>query len=135
MCAKNSVEYEKCLDIQKEVFVKEQGIPEKLVVDDKSILSNYVYALIDDKNVGSARFRKTKMGFKLERFAVLEQYRDRSIGKLLVQFIEKKIGRDKKIYLHAQEPVVGFYSTVGYHKVGDKFLEAGISHWKMIKKW
>ena len=135
MCAKNSGEYEKCFDIQKEVFAIEQGIPEKLIADDKSIFSTYVYASIDEKKVGAARYRNTKMGFKLERFAVLKKYRNKGVGKLLVQFIEQKIGCDKTIYLHAQDPVVGFYSSVGYQKVGDKFLEAGIAHWKMIKIW
>ena len=49
MCAKNSGEHKNCFDIQKEVFAKEQGISEKLVVDDKSPFSTYVYALVDKK--------------------------------------------------------------------------------------
>ena len=49
MCAKNSGEHKNCFDIQKKVFAKEQGIPEKLIVDDKSIFSTYVYALVDKK--------------------------------------------------------------------------------------
>ena len=39
----------------------------------------------------------------------------------------------KNIYLHAQEPVVDFYHSLGFKKVEDKFHEAGIPHWKMIK--
>ena len=135
MCAKNSGEHKNCFDIQKKVFAKEQGIPEKLVVDDKSPFSTYVYALVDKKKIGAARYRKTKTGFKLERFAVLKRYRNKGVGKLLVRFMEQQIGCNKKIYLHAQETVVGFYSAVGYQKVGDKFSEAGIPHWKMIKIW
>ena len=91
--------------------------------------------MIDKKKIGAARYRNTKKGFKLERFAVLKKYRNKGVGKLLVRYIEQKIGCNKKIYLHAQEPVVGFYSTVGYQKVGEKFFEAGIPHWKMIKIW
>ena len=54
-------------------------------------------------------------------------------GKALVNFIFNNFDQHKNIYLHAQEPVVDFYNSLGFKKVEDKFHEAGIPHWKMIK--
>ena len=57
------------------------------------------------------------------------------IGRRLVnhseQFI-KNIGV-RFIVLHAREPVVGFYEKLGYQKIGEKFLEVTIPHYKMKK--
>jgi len=131
--ANNNAEYEICLDIQREVFIKEQGIPEKIVIDENSSNSAYVYAIFEEKNVGAARYRTTDFGIKLERFAVLKEFRKKGIGKSLVQFLCKKLDKDEIIYLHAQESVIGFYSLYGFKKFGKKFFEAGIGHWKMIK--
>ena len=35
-------------------------------------------------------------------------------------------------YLHAQVQVVKFYEKVGFKKIGEKFDEVGIMHYKMI---
>ena len=35
-------------------------------------------------------------------------------------------------YLHAQVQVVEFYEKVGFKKIGEKFDEVGIMHYKMI---
>jgi predicted GNAT family N-acyltransferase len=38
----------------------------------------------------------------------------------------------RKIYLHAQVPVIGFYEAMAFQCVGPVFKEAGIPHRKMI---
>ena len=52
----------------------------------------------------------------------------------MVTFMLDNLDKDKNIYLHAQESVVAFYLLLGFKKVGDRFYEAEIPHWKMIKK-
>mgnify|MGYP003324418221 FL=1 len=52
----------------------------------------------------------------------------------MVTFMLNNLDKDKNIYLHAQESVVAFYLLFGFKKVGDRFYEAEIPHWKMIKK-
>ena len=42
--------------------------------------------------------------------------------------------RGDEIYLHAQESVVEFYTPLGFKKIGERFFEADIPHWKMIKR-
>jgi ElaA protein len=47
-------------------------------------------------------------------------------------FILNQLKDEKTIYLNAQESVISFYSKLGFEKVGDIFIEAGIPHQKMI---
>ena len=74
----------------------------------------------------------TENGIKLERFAVLKDFRSKGIGKEIVNFILSEISSNNTIYLHAQEAVVDFYKKLGFKVSGDKFYEADILHSKMI---
>ena len=130
----NDKEIDICLSIRRKVFVEEQNIPENIEMDDELVQSIYVCAILDKQYVGTARYRETSSGIKLERFAVLKEKRGLGIGKTMVTFMLDNLDKDKNIYLHAQESVVAFYLLFGFKKVGDRFYEAEIPHWKMIKK-
>ena len=130
----NDKEIDICLSIRRKVFVEEQNIPENIEMDDELVQSIYVCAILDKQYVGTARYRETSSGIKLERFAVLKEYRGLGVGKALVKFILDNLDQDQDIYLHAQEAVVDFYLLLGFKKVNDRFYEAEIPHWKMIKK-
>ena len=123
-----------CLLIRKEVFVREQKIPEKIEFDDKDLYSTYFIAKYKNQPVGTARYRSTKRGLKLERFAVLKDYRGLGVGKALLSYAINALGREKKIYLNAQEQVVGFYGKLGFKKTGVRFFEAEVPHFRMILK-
>ena len=124
-------DYNDCLNIRKKVFIEEQNINEKLENDDYKVNANYIVAKIGSLTIGTARFRKTSKGTKLERFAVLKEYRNHGIGKALVLFLLKKLKNEKNIYLNSQEEVVNFYLKLGFKIVGDIFYEANIPHYKM----
>ena len=130
----NGKETDICLEIRRRVFVEEQNIPETIEMDDEWVHAIYVCAILDEEYVGTARYRETSSGIKLERFAVLKEKRGLGIGKTMVTFMLDNLDKDKNIYLHAQESVVGFYLLLGFKRVGDRFYEAEIPHWKMIKK-
>ena len=122
---------ERCFSIRREVFVKEQNISEKIEFDDTNLNATYFIATLQNKSIGTARYRFTDQGVKLERFAVLKSFRNLGVGKTLVDYIIN-IVRDKKfIYLHAQESVVEFYFKLGFKKIGSPFFEAEIPHQKM----
>jgi predicted GNAT family N-acyltransferase len=115
------------------VFIEEQNIPEYIEIDVNEEKANYILAYVEGQPVGTARWRETKLGIKLERFAVLPQFRSYGIGKKLTRFILNKMNSQKSIYLNAQESVIPFYKKCGFQTVGPKFDEAnGISHQKMI---
>ncbi len=121
-----------CLDLRREVFIEEQNISEKIEFDDERINATYFLALYKDTFVGTARYRSTDIGIKLERFAVLKPFRNLGIGKELVVYILDSIQNDTYIYLHAQESVIDFYSKLGFKKIGSQFYEAEIPHQKMV---
>ena len=131
--ASSLIEKEKCLAIRRFVFVQEQNISEEIEFDDLSIKSFNFIAIFNNKFVGTARYRITSIGIKLERFAVLKKYRGIGIGKALVEYILKKVKEDSNIYLHAQKPVINFYKKLGFKEVGKPFFEANILHMKLIK--
>ena len=128
---KTKKEYEDILEIRKKVFVEEQNVPLNIEIEHEED-SRHVICFIDQLAVGTGRWRKTKNGIKLERFAVLTDFRNKGIGKEIVNFILSEISSNNTIYLHAQEAVVNFYKKLGFKVSGKKFYEADILHSKMI---
>ena len=90
-------------------FVKEQNISEKVEFDDTNFNATYFIATYKNESVGTARYRFTDQGVKLERFAVLKSFRNLGVGKKLVDYIINIVRNEKFIYLHAQESVIGLF--------------------------
>jgi predicted GNAT family N-acyltransferase len=121
----------KAHQIRKAVFVVEQHCPEDLEWEFEEESNHYI-ALMDGEPVGTARWRITDKGIKLERFAVSQGFRDQQVGKaLLLQIVTDTNGMGKKRYLHAQLPAKNFYARHGFTPVGEHFWEADIEHVKM----
>jgi len=124
---------QKAWDIRIKVFMDEQGVDQRLEYEYEDESTHFL-ALVDGQPAGTARWRKTDKGIKLERFAVLKPYRGSGVGAELVKAVLNDIGDTKeKLYLHAQSAVVDFYSKHGFRPEGDEFEEAGIKHYKMVK--
>jgi len=125
-------DYRDCLYIRNKVFIEEQNINEELEYDDKKVSAIYILAKINLIPIGTARYRSTKVGMKLERFAVLKEYRGLGVGKSLVSFLLKTLKSEKNLYLNSQKKVAGFYKKLGFKIRGDVFYEAKIPHYKMV---
>ena len=115
-------------EIRKKVFIMEQNVPEDVEIDQYEDTSKHIIALIDNRFIGTARWRKTENGIKLERFAVLKEKRGLGIGKELVRFILEQIKTEPVIYLHAQDHVISFYKKLGFYSVGDQFYAVSYTH-------
>ena len=122
---------EMALAIRYEVFVIGQNCPENLEYEFEEESTHFL-VIVNNKAVATARHRKTKKGYKLERFAVLESERGKGYGNHVLIAILKDL-RDYAglIYMHAQKQVLPFYEKLGFKKVGEIFEEAGIMHYKM----
>ena len=120
------------LNIRREVFIKGLNIPEHLEIDSNEESSKYILAKVDGKSVGTARWRKTDEWMKLERFAVLYDYRSIGIGTMMTKFILNQLKNSKLIYLNAQESAIFFYEKMGFKPIGPRFKEVNIEHQKMI---
>ncbi|MBS4072687.1 MAG: GNAT family N-acetyltransferase [Algoriphagus sp.] len=122
--------------IRNQVFVLEQNVDPALERDDFEATSHHFIAFLEEIPVGAARWRVTDYGVKLERFAVLREFRGKGIGQALVSEVLIDIAANpdaagKIKYLHAQLSAVGLYSKFGFEKVGDLFEECFIQHYKM----
>lgn len=125
-------ELAKALAIRKTVFVDEQHCPPELEYenDDKS---THFLALCNGEPCGAARWRKTKNGHKLERFAVLPNFRGKGVGVHLVKAVLADLPANASyIYLNAQLTALEFYRQLGFTPVGEEFDEARIMHQQMI---
>ncbi|TKB99927.1 GNAT family N-acetyltransferase [Pedobacter cryotolerans] len=127
-------ELEKVFAIRKIVFVDEQGCPPELEYENEDV-SHHFLALSDYKPCGACRWRKTDAGYKLERFAVLKEFRGCGVGRALVATVLADLPSDAHyIYLNSQLDAVGLYAKFGFVTEGKQFEEAGIQHFKMVKK-
>ncbi len=123
--------------IREKVFVEGQGVPATLENDlhDRTDARHYLARTADGTAAGAARWRETENGVKLERFAVLEAYRNQEIGATILHAVLADVRAelpDAQVYLNAQINAVRFYERHGFHKVGEMFEEAGIQHYKMV---
>lgn len=122
---------EKVFTVRRVVFVDEQNCPPELEWENEDVSTHFL-ATIDGRPAGAARWRKTDNGYKLERFAVLREFRGLGVGQTLVKAVLDDLPNDADyIYLNAQVDAMGLYSKFGFSKVGEQFEEAGIQHFKM----
>jgi predicted GNAT family N-acyltransferase len=133
---RNKKDQIKAQEIRHEVFVIGQNVPAELEVDEYESDAIHYLAFLNNNPVGAARWRITEQGVKLERFAVLNEFRGRGIGSAMVEKILSDIKRDpeagnKEIYLHAQMDAIPLYRKFGFVKYGNMFDEAGLMHYAM----
>ena len=123
--------------IRRQVFVDEQRVSAREEYDEYETTSTHFLARVDDTPCGTARWRRTSNGVKLERFAVLPQFRGQGVGRVLVQAVLDDVFSQQpepieRIYLHAQLTAMPLYTDFGFVAVGPLFEEAGIQHYKMV---
>jgi predicted GNAT family N-acyltransferase len=121
------------------VFQEEQGIDSELDFDGKDETSDHIVVYENDTPIGTARIRyldDKKELAKIERVAVIKEYRKSGIGKIIMdkvhEFLEEKGIQEAK--LESQEHAKGFYEKLGYQQKGEAFKEVGIPHVEMRKK-
>lgn len=116
--------------------MQEQDVPLELEQDGRD--NDCVHFLITShqRPFGTGRLRPIDSStVKLERMAILPENRGQGFGRMLLDtmlsYAEEKAFDN--VVLHAQSSAIGFYKNAGFEPDGDTFMEAGISHLKMIK--
>ncbi|MFO7927004.1 MAG: GNAT family N-acetyltransferase [Halobacteriota archaeon] len=128
------------LSVRRDVFIREQGVPEHRELDGEDANATHFVAYDDGEPIGTARLRRhggTDRGDtgKIERVAVVEERRGEGLGREIMDAVERAARETGygSVVLHAQVPVVPFYADLGYEPIGEEFEDAGISHRKMRK--
>lgn len=130
--ASSKMELESVFAIRQIVFVQEQNCPPELEWEYEAESVHFL-AYINDFPAGTARWRKTDNGYKLERFAVLPEFRGKRVAQALIKAVLSDLPVDANyIYLNSQVQAVNLYQKFGFKEVGEAFEEAGIQHFKMV---
>ena len=136
--------------IRKTVFHQEQQVEPELDFDGKDENCLQLIAYLDGESVGTARIRYLdEKTAKIERLAVLATVRGQGVAKKLMTkalevIAQQNINSQQNIIaqqniietvVHAQEYIKGLYEQLGFEQEGEVFVEAGINHVKMKKKF
>lgn len=135
---------EACFAVRKEVFVREQGVPEDLEYDAHDAAGTgtvHVLAVrADGLPLGTGRLLSgeaaaSRNGGDLDvgslgRLAVAKAARGLGVGAALVRAVEDAARETglRAVDLHAQTHALGFYERLGYTAYGPEFPDAGIPH-------
>ncbi|PWA12758.1 GNAT family N-acetyltransferase [Pueribacillus theae] len=124
------------LYVRSVVFVEEQHVPVELEIDEhENHAIHFIVYNDEEKPIGAGRLRKVDNGGKIERISVLREFRNKGLGRLLMQKIEQT-AKEKQwlpLLLNAQIQVETFYKSLGYSTCSETFMEAGIPHVSMKK--
>lgn len=128
----NQKEFDDVIAIRKKVFIEEQNVPIDIEMDGLDDEANHVIAYLDNKPIGCARIRMNSFA-KLERIAVMKDYRRKGFGRKITEFLidyckQKNVD---EIRLHAQIYTADFYKKLGFLERGKTFFEADIKHIEM----
>ena len=127
--------FERALYIRQVVFCDEQKVSAEEEFDNLDDKCEQYLLKYNDEYVVTARKREIGEGLKLERFAVLKDFRKLGLASKILKFILDDINdTDKKVFLNAQIEAMPLYSKFGFEKIGEQFVEADILHYKMIFK-
>jgi len=134
--ARNKDEIRQVFEIRDKVFGEEQGISRELDYDGNDKLAEQVIAYGESTPIGCARIRIIDGKGKLERIAVLKEFRGNGFGGKIVNYLVKYCKRKKltEIYFDAQAYLENFYKEFGFEVTGKPFEEVGRPHVKMRMK-
>ncbi|WP_086349017.1 GNAT family N-acetyltransferase [Candidatus Enterococcus clewellii] len=128
--------YLDALRIRNQVFMVEQGVPKDIEIDKYEAACIHFVLYTDNQAAATCRLLPLKDGvMKLQRMAVLKEYRGRSLGRAVINETEAFTRQQgyNTITLGAQLTAVDFYEKLGYSKHGELFMDANIPHYQMDK--
>ncbi len=126
------------LDLRHRVFCLEQGVPKHEELDGRDGDAIHLVAVGEDGRVlGTCRLLLLDRTVQLSRLAVEPAARRRGIATALLREADREAvaARARRIVLHAQTYAQSLYDAGGYEPRGRTFVEAGIEHLAMEKRF
>jgi predicted GNAT family N-acyltransferase len=114
--------------IRREVFVREQGVPDELEWDDADPVCRHVLAE-DAEGAAIGCGRLLADGF-IGRVAVLQAGRGRRVGSAMLSKLVDlaRYAGFERVALNARADTQAFYARHGFAPVGGEFVDVGIRH-------
>ncbi|MDA0755969.1 MAG: GNAT family N-acetyltransferase [Crenarchaeota archaeon] len=129
----NDEDFSHIRTIRKSVFNTELGISENELFDKHDETCDH-FLIFDGKNiVGSVRIISMDHIVKLERMAIVKNFRVKNYGKNCISQIKDYYSSKgfSQIILDSIYSVRGFYKKCGFVEEGDIFQRVGIEHIRM----
>lgn len=119
--------------IRKEVFVKEQQIPEAEEFDEFDAAALHLIIYVDEQRAATGRIWHDGKDFRIGRLAVLKLFRGQQIGDLALRLLLYKAFNSgaAEIFISAQTYIMPLYKKFGFKEYGEEYNEAGIPHMAM----
>lgn len=113
-----------------EVFVREQGVPADMELDEFDPVSLHAVCESDGRVIGTGRLLPDG---HIGRLAVAHDWRGQGVGGRILQALVAEAARRglAEVVLHAQVQAEAFYLRHGFMAEGPVFDEAGIAHRRM----
>ncbi|KAJ3437880.1 glucosamine 6-phosphate n-acetyltransferase [Anaeramoeba flamelloides] len=116
-------------------------------VKDNKPYSFHIVAIVDEKVVGTCSLvhKEGSQEIRLFQMGVYDEWQGKGVGKKIVLHIIDTLKNDQriktahkllekrlsKLKCHARAYACPFYEKLGFHKVGEMFVEVSIDHFKM----
>lgn len=109
------------------VFVKEQGVPPELEMDEMDARCVHALAFDGERAIATGRLLPDA---HIGRMAVLQEFRGKGVGgAVLTKLMEAAKSRgDREVVLSAQVHALPFYAAYGFTPFSEVYEEAGIPH-------
>ena len=119
--------------IRKTVFTDELNISQSYLMDEYDITCEQFLIKNDNLTIGTLRLRKENNAIKLERMAILPEFRKMSFGLRTIDEVKKycMTKNESKIFLDSIYDVRGFYRKCGFGEIGTIFERVGLPHIRM----
>jgi predicted GNAT family N-acyltransferase len=133
--AEEDADFDQIFTIREAVFERELGLAEEKQIDGFDHVAHHYIMVYNNRAVGVSRWRVTLGGnIRLDRLAVLKEYRSKGFGKALMQKMLTHIPKNKTTYLECLVDQAGFFADLGFVVVGDEFDFQGFPHLRMELK-
>lgn len=127
--------YKAAKAVRKQVFVKEQGIPENKEFDGNDFCSAHVVAYIQKRHrklpIGTMRIRFFSDFVKFERMTVTKNFRKRNVAEDIMKYGFDYVAQKgyRKIYGMCKKELLPRWQRCGYHEIdgADKIEQNGMT--------
>jgi predicted GNAT family N-acyltransferase len=135
--AKTTSEIRQCMNIRKIVFVNEQKVPVPLDVDGLDSEARHFLLVTNGQSIATCRMRILGSTAKIERMAVLKEWRGQKVGRRLMIHVLQELAKERgiqEVRLSSQVEAVPFYEKLGFSLCSNEYMDAGIPHRDMVMK-